>query len=51
MVTEGVISYLTRSHVGVLMISGSWGSGKSYFVKNQLLKSIKGVDYTNHDGK
>lgn len=49
MITEGVISYLKRPHVGALMISGPWGSGKSYFVKNQLLDSIKSVEYKNND--
>lgn len=49
MITQGVISYLKRSHVGALMISGSWGSGKSYFVKNQLIDAIKNVEYNNRD--
>ncbi len=43
MITNAVESFLTTPHTGVLMISGKWGTGKSYFAKNQLLNVISGV--------
>lgn len=47
MISKGVKAFLERSHSGALMISGGWGSGKSYFVKNTLLKEIKEIDLPN----
>ncbi len=45
MVESGVKTYLEGAHGGALMISGLWGSGKSYFVKNGLMDIIRHVDY------
>lgn len=44
MIKNAVESFLTTPHTGVLMISGNWGTGKSYFVKHQLLDMIENVE-------
>lgn len=44
MIKNAVESFLTTPHTGVLMISGNWGTGKSYFVKHQLLDMIGNVE-------
>lgn len=44
MIKNAVESFLTTPHTGVLMISGNWGTGKSYFVKHQLLGMIGNVE-------
>lgn len=44
MIKNAVESFLTTPHTGVLMISGNWGTGKSYFVKHQLLDMIGDVE-------
>lgn len=44
MIKNAVESFLTTPHTGVLMISGTWGTGKSYFVKHQLLDVIGSVE-------
>lgn len=44
MIKNAVESFLTTPHTGVLMISGNWGTGKSYFVKHQLLDTIGNVE-------
>lgn len=44
MIKNAVESYLMTPHTGVLMISGNWGTGKSYFVKHKLLDVIGSVE-------
>lgn len=41
---QGVINYLKMSTSGALMISGAWGSGKTYFIDHTLVDHLKG-DY------
>ena len=38
---NSVLSFLSKSASGALMISGAWGSGKTYFVKKTLNKRIE----------
>lgn len=45
MISAGVKTYLSGAHSGALLISGSWGSGKSFFVKHQLAKEIKTIPF------
>lgn len=45
MVGQGVRNYLLGTHSGALLISGAWGSGKSYYVKNTLLDAVKGINF------
>ncbi|MCH5228541.1 MAG: hypothetical protein J1F12_00920, partial [Muribaculaceae bacterium] len=44
-ITEGIKSFLSIPHTGAIVISGPWGSGKSYYVKNQLKKEIANTPY------
>ena len=44
MIKNAVESFLTTPHTGVLMISGNWGTGKSYFVKHHLLDVIGNIE-------
>lgn len=48
-IKEGVGSYLSIPHSGALMISGNWGCGKSYFIKNDLMKHIQTIPYKTKD--
>lgn len=41
---DSVIDYLGTPHTGALMISGPWGCGKTFFIKNTLLDKIKEVN-------
>jgi len=38
---QGIITYIRQDQTGALMVTGSWGCGKSYFFKNILFKRIK----------
>lgn len=42
---QGVTNYLEMSTSGALMISGSWGSGKTYFIDHTLVGHLKGKYY------
>lgn len=46
MIKTGVKTYLSICHSGTLMISGEWGSGKSYFVKHELLPYISTIEWS-----
>ncbi|WP_300939591.1 P-loop NTPase fold protein [Bacteroides acidifaciens] len=46
MIKAGVKTYLSINHSGTLMISGEWGSGKSYFVKHELLPYISTIEWS-----
>lgn len=48
MIKTGVKTYLSICHSGTLMISGEWGSGKSYFVKHELLPYISTIELLHH---
>ncbi|MDE6552624.1 MAG: KAP family NTPase [Muribaculaceae bacterium] len=45
MIKQGVKTFLEVPHSGTLMISGAWGSGKSYFVKHVLKPYIKNIKF------
>ncbi|MBD5261923.1 MAG: hypothetical protein HDS38_07335 [Bacteroides sp.] len=45
MIKQGVETYLKVPHTGTLLISGAWGSGKSYFVKNELIHDISKIKF------
>ena len=49
MIKTGVKTYLSISHSGSLMISGEWGSGKSYFVKHELLPYISTIEWLDKE--
>ena len=38
---QGIFTYIRQDQTGALMVTGSWGCGKSYFFKNILFKRIK----------
>lgn len=40
-IQQSVRSFLSGPHNGALMINGTWGSGKTYFVKHELFDFIK----------
>ena len=42
---QGVTNYLEMSTSGALMISGAWGSGKTYFIDRTLVDNLKGKYY------
>ena len=45
MISSAVQTFLTTPNTGILMISGQWGSGKSFFVRNKLLNIIRETHY------
>ncbi|MCH5235885.1 MAG: AAA family ATPase [Muribaculaceae bacterium] len=44
-IIECVKTYLENDHTGALMISGPWGCGKTFFIKNFLLKEIQKIKF------
>ena len=40
---DSVKDYLETPHTGALMISGPWGCGKTFFIKNTILGKIKEI--------
>jgi hypothetical protein len=48
-IASAVQTFIEGENCGALMISGAWGSGKSYYVKNELVKTIRRIDYSNKD--
>lgn len=41
---KGIMDYLSMSTSGALMISGAWGSGKTYYVDNVLIPLLRKKD-------
>ncbi len=41
---KGIMDYLSMSTSGALMISGAWGSGKTYYVDNMLIPLLRKKD-------
>lgn len=39
-ITEGVKNYLSMDTSGALLVSGDWGCGKTYYLKNELFNEI-----------
>lgn len=44
-IKSGVLNYIRMEHTGALLISGPWGSGKTYYVNHQLFPAIKELKY------
>lgn len=42
---QGILNYLEMSNTGALMVTGSWGCGKSYFFENVLFKELRDKVY------
>lgn len=42
---QGIFNYLEMENTGALMVTGSWGCGKSYFFENVLFKELRGKGY------
>ena len=42
---QGIFNYLEMENTGALMVTGSWGCGKSYFFENVLFKELRDYDY------
>lgn len=38
---EGITNYIKMKTSGVLMITGHWGCGKTYFMKNEVIPQVK----------
>lgn len=45
MIKDQITSYLTLNDLGALQISGSWGSGKTYYLRRTLIDHIKREGY------
>ena len=39
-VADGVFNYLNMKTSGALLVTGDWGCGKTYFLKNYLIKTL-----------
>lgn len=40
-ILQGLLNYLNMPNSGALLISGSWGCGKTHYIKNECFKMIK----------
>ncbi len=40
-ISDAVVKYLNMKTTGALMLTGDWGSGKTYYVKNELFPLIR----------
>ena len=38
--TQGVMNYLEMDSTGALLLTGTWGCGKTYYIKNELFPAI-----------
>lgn len=47
---DAVRSFLLTPNTGILMISGDWGTGKSFFVRNSLIDEIKTTEFCGSRG-
>lgn len=47
-INESIKTYLTMENTGALLITGEWGCGKTYYLKNKLF--TKEFDLINTDG-
>lgn len=41
--TQGILNYLGMDSSGALLLTGTWGCGKTYFIKNELFPTIEKV--------
>ena len=39
---DGISNYIRMNNSGALMITGNWGCGKTFFIKNTVIPSVKG---------
>jgi tRNA A37 threonylcarbamoyladenosine biosynthesis protein TsaE len=37
---QSIVSYLNMETSGALMLSGEWGCGKTYFIKNKFIQMM-----------
>lgn len=42
---QGIFNYLKNLNVGALMVTGSWGCGKSYYFEHVLFEKLREKDY------
>ena len=40
-IIEGITNYIKMNTSGALMITGHWGCGKTYFIKNEVIPQKK----------
>ena len=40
-IIDGVINYINMNNSGALLITGNWGCGKTYYMKNTVIPYIK----------
>lgn len=40
-IIEGISNYINMNTSGALMITGHWGCGKTYFIKNEVIPYTK----------
>ena len=44
---DGILNYLSMDNTGALMVSGEWGCGKSYHIKNSVIPALKENGYNS----
>lgn len=44
--TQGIMNYLEMDSTGALLLTGTWGCGKTYYIKNELFPTL--VNYKDH---
>ena len=43
--TQGIFNYLDMQNTGALLVTGSWGCGKSYYFENTLFEKLRNRGY------
>lgn len=43
--TQGIFNYLEMLNTGALLVTGSWGCGKSYYFENTLFSELREEGY------
>lgn len=41
--TQGILNYLNMDSSGALLLTGTWGCGKTYYIKNELFPTIEKI--------
>lgn len=42
-ITQGILNYIQMDSSGALLLTGTWGCGKTYYIKNELFPTIEKI--------
>ena len=47
---DGISNYIRMNNSGALMITGNWGCGKTFFIKNTVIPSVVSFPWGSTNG-